>query len=383
LKGRAFGSIKGTDKAGQRTAAQAWLDALEIHERCPASTGLKDPTIIFPVFSGLVVFLKGGKILQDKDCSFEQNLASKFVADAENLGDPVHITRALAMLCEVQARAGLYSDALATFGEIANMYDPEKHSEGICKAYGTDRSAHAFAQSALWHYQLGDIESALKACDYVLEKLLPWMDPSNILNTSELLHPILRMLKPRGEEKRLRDLFQERVVDNYEKFEIKFTPGLPIFKPLLMLLDICHDPLGYPDSEFEKHVEWLLDESNANIDDFLDSILVKLAWAPNTMVAELCLLFARKLQASNGDMGKVQGLVVKGVKAARKADWKMKDESGNVTLPIAYEMHEPVMTQLQSFAERLGVTVENETSLISEDTGKESLITSLGEVRLA
>jgi uncharacterized membrane-anchored protein len=93
-------------------------------------------------------------------------------------------------------------------------------------------------------------------------------------------------------------------------------------------------------------------------------------------------LFARKLQACNGDMSKVQGLVVKGVKAARKADWKMKDESGNVTLPIAYEMHEPVMTQLQSFAERLGVTVEKE-SLISEDTGKESLITSLGEVRLA
>jgi tetratricopeptide (TPR) repeat protein len=382
LKGRAFGSIKGTDKAGQRTAAQAWLDALEIHERCPASTGLKDPTIMFPIFSGMVVFLKGGKILQDNDCSFEQNLAYKFVAETGNLGDPVHITRALAMLCEVQARAGQYSDALATFVEIENVYDPEKHSEAICKAYGTDRTAHAFAQSALWHYQLGDIESALKACDYVLEKLLPLMDASNILNTSELLHPILRMLKPRGEEKRLRDLFQERVVDNFEKFEIKFTPALPIFKPLLMLLDICHDPLGYSDPEFEKDVTWLLDENHGNVDDFLDSILVKLGWAANTMVAELCLLFARKLQASNGDMSKVQGLVVKGVKAARKADWKMKDESGNVTLPIAYEMHEPVMTQLQSFAERLGVTVEKE-SLISEDTGKESLITSLGEVRLA
>jgi hypothetical protein len=383
LKGRAFGSIKGTDKAGQRTAAQAWLDAMEIHERCPASIGLKDPTIIFPVFSGLVVFLKGGKILQDKDCSFEQNLASKFVADAEDLGDPVHHTRALAMLCEVQARAGQYSNALATFGEMASMYDPEKHSEGICKAYGTDRSAHAFAQSALWHYQLGDTESALKACDYVLEKLLPLMDPSNILNTCELLHPILRILKPRGEEKRLRDLFQEHVVDNYVKFEIKFTPWLPTFKPLLMLLDICHDPLGYSDSEFEKDVEWLLDENNANVDDFLDGIMVTLAWAANTAVAELYLCFARKLQANNGDMSKVRGLVVKGVKAARKADWKMKDESGNVTLPIAYEMHEPVMTQLQSFAENLGVTVEKETSVISEDTGKESLITSLGEVRLA
>jgi hypothetical protein len=48
-KGRAFGTFKGCDKHGQRNAAQAWLDALEIHEGCPASARLKDQTFFFPV----------------------------------------------------------------------------------------------------------------------------------------------------------------------------------------------------------------------------------------------------------------------------------------------------------------------------------------------
>jgi hypothetical protein len=87
-KGRMFGSFLGTDVKGQKTVAQAWLDALDIHERAPASAELPDPTLVFPVFSGMLVFLKGGAILQEPDCSFEKNIAEKFVRDAEDLGIP-------------------------------------------------------------------------------------------------------------------------------------------------------------------------------------------------------------------------------------------------------------------------------------------------------
>jgi hypothetical protein len=126
-KGRAFGSLKGADVHGQRNAAQAWLDALEIHERCPASHNLKDPAIIFPVFSDLAGFIKGGKIIQNADCSFEQKLPAKDARDSERLGDPVHSSRALAALCEVRARAGKFTEALEILEDIKSVYDPKRH----------------------------------------------------------------------------------------------------------------------------------------------------------------------------------------------------------------------------------------------------------------
>jgi hypothetical protein len=381
-KGRAFGSFKVFDKHGQRNAAQAWLDALEIHERCPESAGLKDQSFFFPVYSGLAVFMKGGKILQDADCTFEQNLAAKYVRDTERAGDPVHFSRALAMLCEVQARAGKYREALETFSDVNRIYDPVKYSEGICQAYGTDRTAHSFSQSALWYHMLGDTENSAKACDYVLENILHLMDPSNILNSCELLLPVVRIMAYRGQVKRMRDLFDDMVVQNYHKFEVKFTPARPIFKPLIMLLDIWHDPDNYP--EFSEAVEWLLEEGSAVTDDFLDNMYVKLGWGPNTMTADLCLRFAKKLHGEGGGIEKVEKLVKKGIDAARNVEWKMKDDEGNVKFPVAYEIHEPVSEELMAFASELGMDSDLDAgSLCGHKPDHATLQTSFGLVRLS
>jgi hypothetical protein len=123
------------------------LDSFEIHERCPAAGSLKDPTMIFPVFSGLCVFIKGGRILQDKQCSFEEGLATKFVVNTEKYGDPVHHSRVLAMLSEVQAiKAGQYETALKTFAKIQEIYDPQMFSLAICRSYRTDRAVHSYSQ---------------------------------------------------------------------------------------------------------------------------------------------------------------------------------------------------------------------------------------------
>jgi tetratricopeptide (TPR) repeat protein len=381
-KGRAFGSFKSSEKAGQRTAAQAWLDSLEIHERCPAAGSLKDPTMIFPVFSGLCVFIKGGKILQDRQCSFEEGLATKFVVDAEKYGDPVHHTRALAMLCEVQAKAGNYETALETFAKIQEMYDPQKLSQAICKAYGTDRSVHSYSQSALWYHQLGDTESSLKACENVFDNILPYMDPSNILNSCELLLPIIRVLKPQGQEKRMRDMFDQHVVQNFYKHEIKFTPCRSLFEPMLMILGICHDPVDYP--TFKEDLVWLLEEENGIFDDFLGNIYAKLGWSPNTLTAELCLRFAKKLYEEDGDMDKVQGLVKKGCLCVQKAEPTMRDDDWEIILPLAYEMHEPVATELVEFAGELGITAASERSVQSGDASVEKpLRTMFGLVQLS
>jgi tetratricopeptide (TPR) repeat protein len=311
------------------------------------------------------VFLKGDKIEQDAECNFEQNLARKFVRETKLHGDPVHYTRALAMQGEVKARLGKYEEALAAFEKLKAVYIQEEHSEAISSAYGTDRSAQAYSQSALWHMQLGNMAEALQTCNYVLDVLLPKMDPKNVLNSCEMLLPIIRILKNRGEEKRMRRLFHEHVQENFHRHFGKdgVTPCLPIFRPLLLLLDICNEAEECPD--LADGVEWLLeDEANGDMPDFLDSVYVKLCWSPNSMVAELCLRLAKKLTS---DRDKI-ALLVKGLKLARKADGKMKDEEGNVKLPIAYEIHEPVYTELKSMAEMYGVQLGDGTISFGEQT---------------
>lgn len=203
-QGRVNGTFNSSQNStGQENAAQAWLDALEIYERAPASINMTDRTIIFPIFSGLFVFLKGNKIDQDKECNFKQNLVRKFVKETKLHGDPVHYIRALAMQGETKARLGKYQEALASFEQLKDSYIPEEHSEGISSAYGTDRSAQCYSQSALWHLMLGNVDDALRMCEYVIEELLPKMDPKNVLNSCELILPLIRILKNCGQEKRM------------------------------------------------------------------------------------------------------------------------------------------------------------------------------------
>ena len=51
-KGRSNGTIQFDDEKGRHDAAQAWLDALEIYERCPSAMDISDKSIIFPIYSG-------------------------------------------------------------------------------------------------------------------------------------------------------------------------------------------------------------------------------------------------------------------------------------------------------------------------------------------
>ena len=367
-QGRVNGTFNSSQNTGQKNAAQAWLDALEIYERAPASINMTDRSIIFPIFSGLFVFLKGDKIEQDKDCNFEQNLVRKFVRETKLHGDPIHYTRALAMQGETKARLGKYEDALAAFEKLKAAYIPEEHSEGVSSAYGTDRSAQCYSQSALWYYMLGNTDEALRMCEYVIDDLLPKMDPKNVLNSCELILPLIRILKNRGQERRMRKLFDEHVVQNFHRHFGKdgVTPCLPVFRPLLLLLDVCSEDEDCPD--LVDGVEWLVsDDENGVPPDFLDSVYTKFCWSPNSMVAELCLRLAKRI---SNQRDKVV-LIEKGLRLSRKADQKMKDIEGNVKFQIAYEMHEPIYNEIKQLAESYGIE-QHEGSLTSTLTDHSS-----------
>jgi hypothetical protein len=89
-EGRSFATFKGHDREGQMNAAKAWFHALELYERSHVSNELPDKSLIFAIYSGVMVFVKGGMILQDDEQSFEQNLAETFCQNAKSSLDPIH-----------------------------------------------------------------------------------------------------------------------------------------------------------------------------------------------------------------------------------------------------------------------------------------------------
>ena len=351
-KGRVNGTYVSDGEEGQRSAAQAWLDALEIYERAPGSISIQDRSIIFPIFSGLFVFLKGGRIKQDENCSFERDLVKKFVHETQLYDDPIHYTRALAMEAEVYARIGKFHEALDAFDILKSIYDPEVHSNQIVKYYGTDRSAQAFSQSALWYRALKQEVDMFRSCEYVIRYLLPLMDPKNILNSFELLYPIICILYRRGQASRMRQLFEDHVLIPFQTHYGKdgMTPCLPLFKPMTVLLNLCSSGDNPMTKEQEDEcAQWLIEERNGVIKDFLDQVFLKIGWSPNTITAECCQRMAARMPPSD----KRRKLIKKGIEIARGVRDNCLDKAGNLKFPIAHSVNAPVLDELENLERQL------------------------------
>jgi len=123
------------------------------------------------------------------------------------------------------------------------------------------------------------------------------------------------------------------------------------------LLEICADATSF--DKLDEAADWLCEGDNGVTEDFVDSIYAKAGWSPYDMVAELCLRVANRLGLEGRDMEKQRLLTSKGLMLVRMAEKKLRDAEGNVTVPIAYEMHEPVYNALEMVARQMGVVCED------------------------
>uniref|UniRef100_A0A7S2EK19 Uncharacterized protein n=1 Tax=Ditylum brightwellii TaxID=49249 RepID=A0A7S2EK19_9STRA len=370
-KGRIGNSSASLSKTHQLRFTRSWLDAIDIYEQYTKNKELLNRSIIFPIFSGLFVLVKFGKIEQDKERTFELQLITKFIREAKAFDDPVHYTRALAMECEYFCKVGKYKKALTSFDELAKQYVPEEHSDAIAQAYGNDRTSQAFAHRALCLMELGRESECIAACEHVINVLLPVLDHSNVLGISSLLFPVVRILKWRGEAKRMKILFQEHVLDNIEDGEK--SPVHPLSKPMMFLLSSCGGTMST--KEKEEAVQWILqgDEvSDKNgkqkgpiVPDSIESLCTQLCWSVNSMLSELCL----RLSMDVWNVDEKHTLIRRGLAYAAKADQKMKNEDGEVIYSIPYSVHEPVMGGLRKLAELHGLEYDDDIS-IGNSSGK-------------
>ena len=154
----------------------------------------------------------------------------------------------------------------------------------------------------MYHEQLGNHEKATAVIDHVLNSIIPELDPTNTLGNFEIILPLLKVLKPRGEAKKCYDLFYEHVEAKFQKYhgpEV-CTPSKFLHKPILWLFAMRENPNGF--EAFEEAVEYFAEDGNGMPLDFLDRIMIKSCWGASDLFAELCMLLARRLELENGDL---------------------------------------------------------------------------------
>jgi len=333
----------------------AYQNALQIMQAAPSARYIRDRSLVFPIFSGLFLALKFGQIEQDEECIYEQNLARRFVTETKLHGDPVHYTRALAMQAEMYGRLQDFPAAFEAFEQLKRNYDAEKLTASICKAYGSDRSAQCFSISVLWNIQQGDMFAAKETCDYVFEHLMPKMDLKNVHNSAIMLYPTIWVMKSLGLYMEMLEVFVSYVVEPFDEHlgEGSFTFCLPVYDPIMMLLDLC-DTKETECENFEDFLSWALEEENLRFGTVINYSLGGLGRDCNSIASEICLLLATRneLEAVEKRATK-EALVRNGLVVARESmEFVIEQKMHAAQLQV-----EPVLEALEALADELNLEV--------------------------
>jgi len=94
----------------------------------------------------------------------------------------------------------------------------------------------------------------------------------------------------------------------------------------------------------EDDIEWILDKEMKLPDPVESSITNVQMWSFYSLIAEICLHLAKRLDSSHKQHS---ALVEEGIRLSQLADPKMKDVDGNITNPIAYAPHVQIYSELQ------------------------------------
>ena len=322
------------------------LDALSIYDSAPGRRHLKDRSFVFPVLSYICVGVQGGKILEfpegQDQADYLLDVANTFVSETEY--QCFHHCRALALKAASLAQQLKFDKAVEVINGMNRIYDPVKHSRIIAEEYGSDHCCNAMALSALWLKHLGREQEAIIMCDDVIERCLPEIDERNMLGRILLLIPSIAVLLAYGQLERTVELFTQFVMEPVKRFGQNWSsPAKPVIRPMSLLLKICSQSEVLI-TELDDDIEWLLNDQE-KMPDLVDTIYTsKAQWSPYDLYSEICLRIAKKLEK---DDPRRALLMTEGLRLSHLADSKLKNESGDVVHPIAFSIHNAVMSELE------------------------------------
>ncbi|GKY95555.1 hypothetical protein MPSEU_000517100 [Mayamaea pseudoterrestris] len=254
---------------------QAFEDCYNIIKSASKIPGVSRE-LMMPIISSLCV-LKLDQVAHDTKTRLQQEkLVERFVKEAIQDGNQVHIGRALAMEASYYARVGNYEHALETLQRLESMYDVEAYSFDMLLEYGRDFAIECYAESTQWYYLLERHDEAEEQAVKVIEKFLPLLEEVESDIAMYPILPLVQVLKLIGRADDANYLLKEYVINPYHESGCTSDFWAPLFNPLAYLLELIimeEDEDEEDDAQvLEEMEEWVLDAEN---DDYSSELQFK------------------------------------------------------------------------------------------------------------
>jgi len=195
----------------------------------------------------------------------------------------------------------------------------------------------------------------METIDYVVERILPEIGSDQFLDLLCILVPIIIVLKEHGRDEAARalNLYKKYFADPILIMRKKaLWTTTPLIRPLLILLKSCSSAHGEMYNDINDDIAWMLD-GEEKFSDREDT-----AWRDfgfnlslYVLMADCCLNLAKVIKDCDSEeiSQQMDGLIQEGLRQSGLAEKKMKDEEGNVVVPMrAYMYHSKVFSELQS-----------------------------------
>lgn len=240
-------------------------------------------SLMMPIISSLCV-LKLHRVAYDTRTKLEQEkLVEKFVKEAIEHGNDVHIGRALAMEAGYYARLGKFDRAFQSFERLKSMYDVKANSEEMIAEYSRDFAIECHSEAVQWFYLCEQHADAEGQADLVMNDLLPHLHLTDADTTMYVVFPLIQVLRLIGRAKDADKILKDHVVRPYQEgSSADFWE--PIFNPLAYLLDliIMEDSEEYDEQLLSEIEAWVVDDANH------EWISVELEPKAKTLLGEIC-----------------------------------------------------------------------------------------------
>ena len=219
--------------------------------------------LVLPIISGLCS-IAIQRSPSDGSALKQEELVERFVREARDRADDIHICRALSMKAAFFARIGSFEDAIETQRELKRVYDIEQHSGGIREEYGKDYAAQCLADAIQWYCLLEDYDIAEAQIDLVISSLVPHLDLRDVDAVMEIIFPVLIVMKSIGRCDDAEKLLFNNAINPFHDLNGTSLFGYKLFNPLAYLLYIIkmETENSYDEQLLTEIEDWVLDGSN-------------------------------------------------------------------------------------------------------------------------
>lgn len=306
-----------------------------------------DRAVGFPAYLGLYECLKVKAIISENNSKrYEQLLIKRFLEDTKNRTDKYHHVQAIVCQMDHFQRSGSMKEAATIQNLLYKFYDHATHTKKLRATYGSDEAATSFSNSAIWHWKLGDKEAALDACRFVIGKLMPKTDHSDVHQSFVIMYPVVLVMMSYDVAVQARKHFDRLVVKPFNAFfgEGKSSFFLPVYEPIMMLLHLIGSP-ELDEDILEEYTEWALDRDRLSFGTLANRRLGGLGRCADSLSAEICFLLAEHVE----DEGTRDVLIEHGKEIAQEALMFNKEQG----LRLAQQQVETLLSKYKPLMEEV------------------------------